>query len=154
MAKNSTSWFKWLLVGTVFGIVLIGIADAAMRYTDARPFCSSCHIMSEAALTHKESPHANLACNECHAPYDLISKLPFKAKEGIRDVVSNLKGNDVPVDTMLETKNVVNDNCIRCHITTNMEVDVMAVKPYCVDCHKGAAHQNKKPISTRTVADE
>ncbi len=154
MSKKCGSWLKWLLVGTVFGIMLIGTSSAAMRYTDSRPFCSSCHVMNEAALTQIQSPHANLTCNECHAPYNLVAKIPFKIKEGFRDVMSNMRGNDVPLQTMLETKNVVNDNCIRCHITTNVNVDVMAVKPYCVDCHKGMAHQSKKPISVRMVADE
>ncbi len=148
------SWLKWLLVGIVVGVILITVAAQAMRYTDARPFCSTCHVMAEAAYTHSQSPHANLTCNDCHAPDNLISKLPFKAKEGIRDVVGNMMGNDVPILASLETRNVVNDNCIRCHIVTNKDIAVMAAKPYCVDCHKGMAHQTKKPISTRTVADE
>jgi hypothetical protein len=26
--------------------------------------------------------HAKLSCNECHAPHNLLAKLPFKAQEG------------------------------------------------------------------------
>lgn len=147
-------WIKLLLVGTVCGVVLVAGGAAAMRYTDARPFCSSCHSMAEAALTHKRSPHANLACNECHAPHFLPVKLPFKAKEGLHDVIATFQGKEAPLMARLETRNVVNANCQACHITANREVDVMAAKPYCVDCHKGTVHQKKSPISTREVADE
>jgi len=148
------SWLKWLLVGVVVGVILLAVAAQAMKYTDARPFCSACHAMAEAAYTHRQSPHANLACNECHAPDNFISRMPFKMKEGITDVVGSIMGKEAPIQADLETRGVVNDNCIRCHIVTNQEIAVMAVKPYCVDCHKGMAHQSKKPISRRTVADE
>lgn len=152
--KSTGSWLKWLLVGVVVGVILIAVAAQAMRFTDARPFCSSCHVMGEAALTHSQSPHANLTCNECHAPSNLVAKIPFKAKEAIKDVIGNMQGKDAPILASLETRNVVNDNCIGCHLTSNRDVSVMAAKPYCVDCHKGMAHQTKKPVSTRTVADE
>ena len=145
-------WLKWLLVGVVAGVLLVAAGATAMRYTDSRPFCSSCHVMQEAALTHKQSPHANLACNECHAPTNLLVKLPFKAKEGLRDFVSNVQGNEAPLRAGIETRDVVDANCRACHRVTNQ--DVMAAKPYCVDCHTGMAHQKKTPVSTRKVADE
>ncbi len=63
-----------------------------MTATDQALFCGSCHSMSEAALTHKRSPHAKFACNECHAPHNLAAKLPFKAKEGARDIYSTTLG--------------------------------------------------------------
>lgn len=151
---SQCSWLKPLLIGTVAGVVAVAAGTAAMRVTDARPFCSSCHVMQEAGITHKRSPHAALACNECHAPTNILVKMPFKAKEGLRDFYSNAQGKDAPLLASLETRNVVNANCRSCHMTTNANVDVMAAKPYCVDCHKGMAHQRKNPVSTRKVADE
>lgn len=146
--------WKWLLVGATAGILLLAAAAGAMRFTDSRPFCATCHVMQEAAATHRASPHANLACNECHAPQRLLAKLPFKAKEGLRDALANMQGKDVPLLAGLETRDVVNANCRSCHANTNTDVDVMAAKPYCVDCHTGMAHQRKMPISTRMAADE
>lgn len=145
---------KVFLGGIALGVILLAGAAGAMRMTDQRPFCGSCHIMQEAALTHKISTHANIACNECHAPFNLAAKIPFKAQEGIRDFVGNMAGNDVPIPTSIRTKDVVNDNCKRCHTMTNKNVASMDAKPYCIDCHRSNAHMRQKPISTRTVAYE
>lgn len=145
---------KLFLGGVALGVILLASAAGAMRMTDQRPFCGSCHIMQEAALTHKISTHANVACNECHAPSNLVAKIPFKAAEGTRDVLGNMAGNEVPIPVSMRTKDVVNANCKRCHTMTNMAVASMEAKPYCVDCHRSNAHMRQKPISTRTVAYE
>ena len=145
-------WLKAFLGGITAGVVLLAGMAMAMRYTDARPFCGSCHVMQEAARTHKMSTHANLACNDCHAPQNLAARLPFKMAEGTRDIIANMQGKDVPVGVALRTKDVVNANCKACHAMTNMNVASMEAKPYCVDCHRSNAHMRQKPISTRTVA--
>ncbi|MDO5484362.1 MAG: NapC/NirT family cytochrome c [Desulfovibrionaceae bacterium] len=151
MATSKSGPWKMLAAGTVLGAGLVLAAAVGMRFTDSRPFCSTCHVMREAALTHSQSPHARLSCNDCHAPQDLLDKLPFKAKEGLRDVVANVQGKEAPLLARLETREVVNANCRSCHAVTNQ--DVMMAKPYCVDCHKGMAHQKKTPVSLREAAD-
>lgn len=103
-------------------------------------------------MTHKLSTHAKLACNECHAPHNLLAKLPFKAQEGLRDFMGNVSGKDIPRPLSARTRDVVNENCKACHFATNSEVASMDAKPYCVDCHRNMAHMRHKPISTRTVA--
>lgn len=148
-------WLKTFVLGVVVGAVLLVGAATAMRYTDQRPFCAtSCHLMHEAGLTHKMGTHASLACNECHAPNNLVLKVPFKAEEGLRDFLSNMAGKDVAVPVTSRTKSVINANCKRCHAGANTEVAVMEVKPYCWDCHRSNAHMRQKPIYTRMVADE
>lgn len=146
--------WKILLGGTVAGVVLAIVFMAVMQTTDQRPFCASCHIMQQAAVTHKLGTHADLSCNDCHAPHNLLAKLPFKAKAGLVDFVSNLSGNDVPLRATMGTRDMVNENCKSCHATSNVNVASMDVKPYCVDCHRGVAHMRKSPIDTRTVAYE
>ncbi len=144
---------KLITAGIVIGAGLVFAAAAGMRFSDSRPFCgAACHIMNEAAVTQSRSPHASLACNECHAPHNLLHKLPFKAKEGLRDFIENVKGTPVPFRASLETRDVVIANCRACHGVTNESV--MAAKPYCVDCHRGVAHQKKLPVSFREAADE
>ena len=149
---RSGPWVKILLCGVLVGAGLFAVLACAMVNTDQRPFCTSCHIMAEAGVTHKMSTHANLACNDCHAPGNLMAKLPFKAREGLRDVIGNMNGSDVPLGAMLSTRAVVKANCIACHARTNVEVASMDVKPYCVDCHRNIAHMRKKPVSSRMVA--
>ena len=152
MRESRHGPWKMLLGGTVLGAVLVLLAAAGMQFSDARPFCSTCHVMRQAALTHSLSPHADLACNECHAPHNLLAKLPFKAREGLRDVVANIQGKEAPLLARLETREVVNANCRACHRVANE--DVMMAKPYCVDCHRAMAHQKKTPVSFREAADE
>lgn len=147
-------WLKWLLSGVAAGMVLLGVLAYAMTTTDKRPFCATCHIMQEAAVTQKMGTHARLACNECHAPHNLLVKLPFKAQIGLRDFMGNVSGNDIPRPVSTLTKDVVNENCKACHTQTNSNVASMDAKPYCVDCHRGVAHMRMKPISTRTVAND
>ena len=100
----------------------------------------------------RRDAHAKLACNECHAPHNLLAKLPFKAQEGLRDFMGNVSGKDIPRPLSARTRDVVNENCKACHFATNSEVASMDAKPYCVDCHRNMAHMRHKPISTRTVA--
>ena len=147
-------WLKWLLGGVAVGVVLVGVLAYAMTATDQRPFCASCHIMQEAAVTHKLGTHADRSCNECHAPHNLLAKLPFKAQAGLSDFMGNLSGKDVPYPASVTTRDVVNENCKACHAQTNVNVASMNAKPYCVDCHRNVAHMRQKPISTRTVAYE
>jgi cytochrome c nitrite reductase small subunit len=148
------SGLKCLLGGVVLGVVLLSAAAVAMRVTEQRPFCSGCHVMETAAVTHKLSSHANQACNDCHTPAALGSKLPYKAAEGLRDFTANLSGREVSMPVSLRTKDVVNNNCKQCHAMTNIGVASMDSKKYCVDCHRNIAHMRIKPISTRMVAYE
>lgn len=152
--RTPCPWLKVALGGVVVGVLLMAGAALGMRITDSRPFCATCHLMQTAAVTHKMSTHASLGCNECHAPAALVAKLPFKAKEGLRDFAANLQGNSVAIPVSLETKEVVNENCKLCHFATNVNVASMEAKPYCVDCHRSVAHMRQKPVSTRMVAHE
>jgi cytochrome c nitrite reductase small subunit len=146
--------FKVLIIGIVFGAILTAGAGFGMKISDERPFCSSCHIMYEAARTHKESPHAKISCNECHSPHNLLKKLPFKAASGTRDVFMNTFGSpEEPIHAGDTTRQVVNVNCQNCHTVTNMNVASMDAKPFCTDCHRNVQHMRMKPISTRKVSD-
>lgn len=148
------SWHKIFLGGLLAGVVLVAGLAWGMRVTDSRPFCASCHVMQEAAVTHKMSTHASLACNECHSPHNLLAKLPFKAREGLRDVIANAQGKDAPLLPGLATRDVINENCKSCHSATNSNVASMDAKPYCTDCHRNVAHMRSKPVSTRMVAHD
>lgn len=145
------------VVAATVVVTLLCVAGAGytMKVTDSRPFCGSCHVMAEAALTHKMSTHAKLACNECHTPASLPEKLPYKTKSGISDVTKNTFGK--PADVIhagLDTKAVVNANCGNCHTMSNIDVASLDVKKQCTDCHASVHHLRKIPISKRMVGDE
>ncbi|MCR4667338.1 MAG: NapC/NirT family cytochrome c [Desulfovibrio sp.] len=154
MAKpEKRPWLAIFLGGVLTGAVLLIVSAYAMLSTDQRQFCSVCHIMSEAALTHKLGTHADRSCNDCHAPHNWLRKIPFKAKAGLEDFLGNCMGNDVTPPNKT-TRDMVNANCIACHAQVNSNVASMAVKPYCVDCHRNVAHMRHQPIAKRMVSYE
>ena len=146
-------WLKLFLGGVIIGAILVVVSAYAMICTDQRNFCSVCHIMSEAAITHKLGTHADRSCNDCHAPHNWIAKIPFKAKAGLEDFLGNLAGNDVTPPSMT-TRDMVNANCIACHAQVNANVFSMTAKPYCVDCHRNIAHMRHQPIAKRIESYE
>ncbi len=145
-------WVPLLLVFALGLFAAAGIAGA-MKATDQAAFCAGCHVMAEAALSHKQSVHAKEDCNSCHLPYAPVARMPEKARTGIHDVYVNLTST-VPSNIRASTgmKTIINDNCIRCHSATVSQVN-MTVKPYCTDCHNAVPHMKKRPISERRTGD-
>ncbi len=143
---------KVLTVGVIIGAAGVFAAAAAMTFSDSGPFCSMCHVMEEAAITHMSSPHADQACNECHSPHALLAKLPFKARTGLYDIYANVMGHEPPLRASEDTLDLISANCRSCHEVSNSGI-VMA-KQRCADCHRGAAHNKKTPIAYREAADE
>ncbi len=150
--KGDGSW-RFVLLPVAAGVVITVAASFAMTVTDSARFCGSCHSMSEAALTHSRSVHASLACNECHAPHSLISKIPFKTQEGMRDIYKTATSN-VPdlIHPGEDTLAAVQKNCLRCHGAVIKEVNMLS-KPHCTDCHRHVPHSPKIPVSKRSAAD-
>lgn len=155
-AKNDCSCkCRWgvVVVSIIFGMLLLFSVNASLTATDGAAFCGSCHVMSEATLTHKMSAHAKIACNDCHLPAQLQGRLPSKAAYGMHDVMTNAFGRiDNRIFATQLTKDIVQSNCRRCHEATTMTVD-MTAKPYCTDCHRQIPHMRSLPIAKREAAD-
>lgn len=142
-----------VLLPFAVGVVFVLATSVAMTATDSAGFCGKCHSMSEVALTHSQSVHAKYACNECHAPHNLALKLPYKAKEGTRDIYKTVTKN-VPelIHPGGDTKITVQNNCLRCHGSVIQGVNMLS-KPFCTDCHRHVPHSPKIPVSKRSAAD-
>jgi cytochrome c nitrite reductase small subunit len=155
LKKNDSGGRGWryALPPAIAGIVVtVGVA-VAMTTTDQASFCGSCHSMAEAALTHKNSVHAELACNDCHAPHNLAAKVPFKTKEGVRDILATATSR-VPdlIHPGEDTLGVTQANCVRCHSATTSTVNMQS-KKFCTDCHRNVPHTPKIPVAKRSAAD-
>jgi cytochrome c nitrite reductase small subunit len=146
-----------ILVLLLVGAGLYAGMAFSMKATDQPEFCGSCHVMYEAVRTHQMSAHAELACNECHAPDETVPKMFFKAQAGAKDFYQNTLGDvfDV-IHASDKTREVVNQSCLNCHSMTILNVadDVTEAKQYCTDCHRSVPHMSKLSISERRVADE
>ncbi|MDR2050359.1 MAG: NapC/NirT family cytochrome c [Deltaproteobacteria bacterium] len=156
MTKNRSPGGKCLLPAAAFlaGALAILGGGAVLSATDTASFCASCHVMAEAAWTHKQSAHAKQACNECHIPHNGAAyMLAYKAKTGISDIVVNTFMDVADnIEVQAGMKNVIKANCVRCHYATVREVN-MDVKAYCTDCHRSLPHMNKVPLDKRRAAD-
>lgn len=150
--KPKGRWTAALFTFVLGMVAMVGIG-LAVKGTDQASFCASCHAMSEAAWTHKQSVHAQFDCNECHTPYALPSKLPYKAAIGLNDIFVNTFGTTPDVIQANDgMKDVIQANCRRCHVASTMTV-AMDVKQYCTDCHRSVPHSKKLPIDRRKAAD-
>ncbi|MDW7675029.1 MAG: NapC/NirT family cytochrome c [Bacillota bacterium] len=147
---------KWFIISIILGVFILFYAGTgfAMKATDRADFCGSCHVMNEAVRTYNLSVHADLACNQCHAPHQITSKIGFKTQAGFKDIYKNVT-NDVGdvIQATSKTKEIANQNCINCHSMTNKNV-AMDAKEFCTDCHRQVPHFNKIPIGERMVAGE
>ncbi len=144
-----------VLIILLIGAAMTLVAGYTYSHTDQAEFCGSCHVMYESVRTHQQSVHANVSCNECHAPYSAMPKMVFKTYAGTKDVFRNIAG-DVPdvIQVTDRSREIINDNCISCHSMTGLNVAASEVKPDCTDCHRQVPHMNKMSIAERRVADE
>src|SRR5689334_15162451 len=65
-----THWATRVMPYAVLGILTLGAISAsafAWDYTNSPPFCgTTCHTMPPEYTAYQVSPHANIACVDCH----------------------------------------------------------------------------------------
>lgn len=129
-------------------------AKATSYLSDDPKACINCHIMNDQYNAWSSSPHhARASCNDCHVPHDSIAHKYFvKAEHGYR----HSKGftfNDFhePIQMKESSREVVVNNCVRCHEAMTHEIRTATVKPAdvthavsgsvdCLHCHASVGH--------------
>ena len=111
---------KLLVIGLLTAANIVLVAGASQRlvaWTSAPTFCgTACHgIMEPEWVTYRDSPHARVACVECHVgsgtPALIRSKL-----DGLRQVWSAITDNYArPVATPVHSMRPSRDTCEHCH---------------------------------------
>ena len=116
--------------------------------------CINCHIMNDQYdAWSKSSHHARATCNDCHVPHSSIfAKYYVKAEHGYRHSKRfTFQNFHEPIRMNEASREVVIDNCIRCHETMTREVRLAApgreahdAGPTggidCIHCHASVAH--------------
>lgn len=136
----------------IVGIISIAIVTGVGLYvTDFTAYlgnnpatCNNCHVMDGAYESWYHSGHKEwTSCNDCHTPHALIPKYYVKALSGYHHVSAFTLGN-IPnaIRAKEESREIVQDNCIRCHDDTVADImeGPMAFDRYCFDCHRSVAH--------------
>lgn len=151
-----------ILNGAIIGFVLYAMyASNAVSYLGDNPkTCVNCHVMSPEYLTWYHSAHREVAtCNDCHVPHDnLVRKYMFKAKDGARHAyVYTMRKEPQTIFIKEEGKNVVQENCVRCHEKLIKNYDLMlATSSYfdhftdrrCWECHRETPHGRVNSLSS------
>lgn len=116
-SKNRNA-FTIFGIGTLFFLFLTGLGSyEAFHYSESVKFCGTlCHeVMEPEYVAYQNSPHAKIACVECHvgsgASWYMRSKL-----SGLRQVYAVLTDNfNRPIETPLENLRPAQETCEQCH---------------------------------------
>ncbi len=132
-------------------IALLAVVGVGMYVTDFTAYlgnnpttCNNCHVMDAVYEGWYHAGHSEwTTCNECHTPHALIPKYIVKAKSGYHHVTTFFFG-EIPdaIRAKESSKEVVQDNCIRCHEETvsNIADGAKDSGRYCFECHRSVAH--------------
>lgn len=147
-----------IVLGALFG-VFGGAAGYTAHYANATSYlsddpkaCINCHIMNDQYNSWSSSPHhARATCNDCHVPHDsMAAKYYVKAEHGYRHSKGfTFQDFHEPIRITKASRDVVIDNCVRCHEAVTHEIRTaasgrMGSEPAggldCIRCHASVAH--------------
>ncbi len=157
---------KWrltviILAGIFTGIFLlvVHISNATSYLSDEPETCINCHVMYPYfASWSKDSHGRDATCADCHVPQDnIFSKYYVKATDGLaHSAYFTFRWEPQVIQIKSRGINVVQENCIRCHIDLVDMVQLVAVTgkvaekdegKLCWDCHRHTPHSTVKSLS-------
>lgn len=144
------------LLGSFFGLffVVAYVSNAASYLSDEPEACINCHIMNPEYVTWRHSSHARVAnCNDCHVPHDSTwRKYFFKANDGLRhSALFTLRMERQVIEAIPESKEVIQQNCVRCHSATMARAGApghASEERTCIDCHREVPHGRVHSLSS------
>ena len=158
---------KWKLpvyvtLGIFFGLgcYVLYLSKAASYLSDAPETCVNCHVMAPQYATWNHSSHREVAtCNDCHVPHNnVFNKYYFKAKDGLRHAsMFALRMEPEVIFILDEGKEVVHNNCIRCHSQQLTDPKLASQVPnhahntqdrVCWECHREVPHGRVNSLSS------
>jgi cytochrome c nitrite reductase small subunit len=132
-------------------IALLAVLGVGMVVTDFTAYlgndpatCNNCHVMDAVYENWYHAGHRQWAtCADCHTPHEFFAKYYIKALSGYHHVTAFSFGNiPVAIRARPESRQIVQDNCIRCHeetVSTLLD-SAMPFDRFCFDCHRNVAH--------------
>jgi len=123
---------RWMLVlpysilGILTLLLLIGGAYG-WDYTNSPTFCGTvCHTMPPEYAAYQVSPHARIACVECHIGREFIGNQIFRKAGDIRHIVSlAFKTYEYPITA--DKMRPARESCERCHAPEKFSDDSLRV---------------------------
>ncbi len=135
---------KCVAAGFLLGVLVCGAGSLFNTVSGSPAFCGTCHAMKDEAATFADSSHRNLECTECHLPHaNMAVYMTAKAKTGMVDAYhETIRDYPAHIRLSAEGRNMVNENCLRCHEATMGGVYHAAngENSDCLKCHSRIAH--------------
>jgi nitrate/TMAO reductase-like tetraheme cytochrome c subunit len=121
ISDKKAAWtrFAWVFGAATMVNVAIGtqVTYKALHHMETAEFCGSCHVMAPEERTHKDSPHAQIACAECHVG-DGAGGLIKSKIAGARQFMENTTDSfHRPIPSALATDRLTpaKQTCEECH---------------------------------------
>lgn len=153
----------FILMGIIVGLsaYTFKVSNALSYLSDSPETCINCHVMVPQYATWNHSSHREKAtCNDCHVPQNnAFAKYFFKGKDGLRHATMFTFRLEPEVIRIKEAgKEVVQNNCIRCHSNLNEKVDTKHALAdvhkgngkLCWECHREVPHGKVRSLSATT----
>lgn len=151
-----------LLLGLLcgLGILVLHVANATSYLSDRPEACMNCHVMAPQYATWQRGSHGRATvCNDCHVPHDdVITKLAFKTKDGLRHSFMFTFRLEPQVIRVKEAGiAVIQENCKRCHISLLDRVTLYGVSAesarhgegkLCWECHRETPHGSVSSLAS------
>ncbi|MBS4014715.1 MAG: cytochrome c nitrite reductase small subunit [Bacteroidetes bacterium] len=145
---------------TGFLILIIHVSNATSYLSDDPKTCINCHVMYPHYASWSKSSHqATATCVDCHVPNDnIFRKYAFKAKDGfMHSTYFTFRWEPQVLKIKSAGTQVVQDNCIRCHLRQVDMVQIVEVTrdmanrgdgKLCWECHRDTPHGTVKSLSS------
>ena len=111
---------RWMLVlpYAVLGILTVGLLIGgayAWDYTNSPGFCgTTCHTMPPEYAAYQVSPHARIACVECHIGREFIGNQLFRKAGDVRHIVAmTFQTYEYPI--YVKSMRPARETCEKCH---------------------------------------
>lgn len=146
---------------TGLGAYSVYLSKAWSYLSEDSKACVNCHIMAPQYATWNHSSHREVAnCSDCHVPHDnWLEKYYFKARDGLNHAtLFTMRAERQVIFINKESKEVVKENCIRCHTNqfdqskllsqTKGNYQAHNTDRKCWECHRDVPHGEVRSLSS------
>ena len=130
--QGSPRWMLILPYG-ILGILVLSLLVGGAYvwdYTNSPPFCgTTCHTMPPEYAAYQVSPHARVACVECHIGREFIGNQIFRKAGDIKHVVAVTFGTyEYPIT--IKSMRPAREICEKCHSPEKFSDDSLRIKSH------------------------
>lgn len=108
------------------GSVLVFTGVSGYQYTESAGFCGTvCHSMDPQYVRYKSSPHANVACAQCHVGPGAKSFVQSKI-DGTRQLIGTITNHfSRPIKSPVHNLRPARETCETCHTPTSFKDNIV-----------------------------